>query len=458
MSDHALDDSRPAHEGAATRPDLPRKVGFLGAMGVMAGIMIGSGIFRTPTSIAQHTELWIFVMMAWIVGGLLSLAGALTYAELAVKYPRSGGIYVFLREAYGKATAFTFGWTYLLISKPLAAAGIAIIFAEHFNTLTGFSLDPRVTTTMVLAALTWVNVAGVRQGAGLATALTALKMGALLAIALVGAAMIPGLSRTAGPTAPVSELPIGLAIAPVMAAVMWTYDGWSDVGAIAGEVREPTRTLPRVYVAGTLGVTLLYLGVNAVYLWAIPLEEMRVMKTVAPEVMGMLLGPWGSAGVTVLVLVSTLGSTHGSILTGARVSFAQARDGLLFSFLSRIHPRYETPAASLWVQLALSTVAVWSLGTFERLAGGFVFTMWIFYGLAALALFILRVRAPGARGYSCPGYPFVPGVFVLAALAMTLLSIAESPRDTLTWLGVLGAGFPVYYVWKRFARGEESVR
>lgn len=440
------------------RPDLPRRVGFLGALGVMAGIMIGSGIFRTPTVIAQYTDAWWWVMLAWIGGGLLSLAGALTYAELAVKYPRSGGIYVFLREAYGRATAFTFGWTYLLISKPLAAAGIAIIFAEHLNTLAGTTIDPRLTTTLVLAGLTWVNVVGVRQGAGLATALTALKMGALLVIALVGAAMIPGLQREAGTVTLVKDISPWLAIAPVMTAVMWTYDGWSDVGAIAGEVREPTRTLPRVYVAGTLGVTLLYLGVNGVYVGAIPLGEMRQMSTVAPEVMGLLLGQWGALGVTLLVLVSTLGSTHGSILTGARVSFAQARDGLLFAFLAKIHPRYETPAASLWVQLCLSTIAVWSLGTFERLAGGFVFTMWIFYGLAALALFILRRRAPGERAFACPGYPFVPGVFVLAALAMTLLSIVESPRDTLVWLGVLGAGFPVYFAWRFFAAQTTPVR
>jgi amino acid transporter len=238
------------------------------------------------------------------------------------------------------------------------------------------------------------------------------------------------------------------AIVPVMAAIMWTYDGWSDVGAIAGEVKNPARTLPRVYIIGTLSVIGLYLLANAVYMWHIPLPEMAATQTVAPLLLGKLVGPIGAAAVTVLIIVSTLGSSHASVLTGARVTFAQARDGLLFRFLGRVHPRYETPAVALWVQCALSCLAVLVLGGFQSLADSFVFTMWIFYGMGAVALFVLRTRHHAhERPFRVPGYPVVPAIFVAASIAMTVLAIIDAPSKTLPWIGLLAAGVPVYYVW-----------
>ena len=433
---------------ATTRPDLPRKIGFWGAVAVMVGIIIGTGIFKTPTSIAKElSDPWL-VLVFWLVGGVLSLFGAFTYAELAVMFPQSGGVYVFIREGFGRCAAFVFGWTYMLISKPVAAAGIAIIFAEQVNTLLDVNWDKRPATIAIMFALTWINARGVGLGTGFAGILTVVKVLALLAIAALAFAL--GKGDAAGLAAEVAPRSLLLAIAPVMGLVLWTYDGWSDVGAIAGEVKDPQRKLPSIYFVGTAAITLLYLAVNAAYLWVVPLQEMRTTDNVAPLVIDRLLGKDFAIVVTVIVLISSLGSTHGSIMTGARVTFAQARDGLLFAFLAKVHSTRETPAVSLWFQFALSSLAVIFLKTFENLAGAFVFTMWIFYAMAGASIFILRRRLPDApRAYRCWGYPVVPALFIASALVMTVLSIMESREKTLPWIAVLLAGIPVYYLWQR---------
>ncbi len=455
-----------AAAAAALMPDLPRTIGTWSALAIMIGIIIGGGIFGSPTVIAAHlAEPWL-VLAAWLAGGLLALCGALTYAELATMYPHSGGVYVFLREGYGRGMAFVFGWTYLLISKPLAAGGIAIIFGENVNALLGTTWPPENATIASLVLLTGVNLIGMHVGAGVALLLTGLKVGALVAIVVLGLALGGG-DISAARSAPVAS---GLltALIAVMTQVMWTYDGWSDVGAIAGEIRDPQRRLPRIYAGGTLFITALYLLVNLVYLRIMPLEEMRTISSVAPVVVERLIGGVGAGAVTLIILISTLGSTHGSIISGARVSFAQAREGLMFRSLAAIHPTFATPHVSLLVQLALAIVAVLYCKTFESLTGGFVFTMWIFYGLAGAAIFILRARLPDApRAYRCWGYPLVPLLFVLTAAGMTLLSIYQALRPLLTggaaafklrqiepliWLAVLLGGVPVYYIWDYFTR------
>ena len=434
-------------------PDLPRRIGFFGALAVLVGVVIGSGIFRTPTTIAQNLGNPWLILLLWAIGGVTALCGALTFAELAARFPHSGGVYVFLREAYGRGVAFVFGWTYMLVTKPAAAGGIAFIFAEHLNNLTGQQWDVRVTTCIALFVLTLINVVGVRGSTRFAIIVTALKYLAVFGIIALG---IAAAAREVSGGAPLEgnfkSVPVAKsfinALIPVMAAIMWTYDGWADVGSIAGEVTNPKKTLPRVYIWGTLSVMLLYLLANAVYLWHIPLTEMAQTKTVAPLLMERLLGPIGSTAVTIVIIVSTLGSSHASVMTGARVTFAQARDGLLFDFLARVHPRFQTPAIALWVQLALSCTAVVWLGSFTSLADSFVFTMWIFYGLGAGALFIIRKRGGGDDlEYRVPGYPLVPFVFVLASAAMTVLAIRDDPKTTLTWLAILFAGIPVYIAW-----------
>jgi APA family basic amino acid/polyamine antiporter len=436
--------------------DLPRRIGFWGGSAIMVGIIIGSGIFRTPPSIAKEMGSPWLILCLWVAGGALSFFGALTYAELGAMYPRSGGIYVYLHQGLGPLVAFVFGWTYLLITKPLAAAGIAMVFGESVNKLFGISVWPPLTVCVVIVALTALNTVGVKAGTGLAMVLTAIKVGALVAIVALALVLMKGSAANFAPApAPKALL---YAIAPVMAAVLWTYDGWSDVGSIAGEVTAPQKKLPLIFLVGTGAVTLLYVAVNAVYMAMVPLAEMRTMDTIADVVMGRLVGA-GESAVLVLVILSTLGSTHGSIITGARITFAQARDGLLFRFLGHVHPRFETPDVSLVVQAVLSCAAVLVCQTFERLAGGFVFTMWIFYALAGVAILVLRVRKPDAeRPYRCWGYPVVPVWFILSALAMTVLSIVADWKPCVIWLAILVAGAPVYYLWRAVTRLVERRR
>jgi len=443
--------------------DLPRRIGFWGATAVMIGVIIGSGIFRTAPQIAQNLSSPTIILLLWLLGGALALLGAFTFAELAAMHPQSGGIYVFLRKGLGPRIAFVFGWTYMLLTKPFAAAGIAVIFSEHLNRLLGVEWDGRIVTSIILIGLTAINIVGVGPSTGLAKVLTTLKFGALAAIVVLALVLRKGDSDNFAPVE--ATKPLWAVIAPVMAAIMWTYDGWSDVGAIAGEVENPGRSLPRIYIAGTLAVTLLYVGVNAVYHWLLPIAEMRTTDTVAPAVMHKLAGNAGTLIVTVIILIATVGSSHSSVLTGARVTFAQARDGLLFSWLARIHPRFQTPHVALIQQLAFALLALWALGSFQRLAEGFIFTMWIFYGLGGVAIFVLRAREPGVdRPFRCPGYPIVPALFVLSAAAMTVLSIWTDVSDaksrgthTLPWIGVLLLGLPVYSIWKAIVarRGAE---
>lgn len=417
----------------------------------MVGVIIGSGIFRSPAGLAKTLGSPWLIELFWLLGGLLSLAGALTYAELATMYPRSGGVYVFLREGFGELTAFVFGWAYMVLVKPFAAGGIAIVFAENLNVLLGLQWDPRFLTCAIILLLTAVNTLHVDIGAGVAVVLTTLKVGALVAIVTLAVVGMHG--NTANMASIPVEMPLGSAIAPAMAAVLWTYDGWSDIGAIAGEVRNPQRMLPRIYVGGTLAVTALYLAVNAVYMWMLPLGQIAGTDSVAPLVMQRLIGAGGATAVTLIILASTLGSTHSSIITGARVTFGQARDGLLFSFLGQIDARFGTPAISLWVQAALSCIAVVALGEFSTLIEGFVFVMWIFYALAAAAVFVLRIRRPDApRPYRCVGYPVVPLVFIIASLGMTVLQLINNPIENRRWLLVLLIGVPIYFFWKAWQR------
>jgi APA family basic amino acid/polyamine antiporter len=427
--------------------DLPRRIGFWGGSAIMVGIIIGSGIFQTPPIIAGQMGSPALILGLWVVGGVLSLFGALVYAELAAMFPRSGGIYVYLNEGLGSRVAFTFGWTYLLLSKPFAAAAISITFADHVNALFGTSWNPQALACAMGVVMTAVNVVTLKGSSMTAIVLTSLKVLALAVIVLLGVVMMKG---SAANFAGVEVTkPVWAALVPVLFAILWTYDGWADVSSISGEVVDPARRLPRILVMGLVATIGIYLAVNAVYFSLVPIGEMAKVPTVAPLVMERLLGRSGAAVVTAMIVISTLGATHAAILTGARVTFAQARDGLLFRFLGRIHPRFETPHVSLWVQVALAIAAILYVRHFKDLSEGFIFTLWIFHGLVAVSLLVLRKRRPDLeRPYKCWGYPWVPIVFILVQVLMCVAYIAQSWRTTLPWLGVLALGFPAYSLWK----------
>ncbi len=437
--------------------DLPRRIGFWGGSAIMVGIIIGSGIFRSPLFISRELAHPPGVLALWAAGGILSLFGALAIAELGAMLPRSGGLYVYLNEGFGPRIAFVFGWTYLLLIKPLAAAGISLVFAEHLNALLGTHWSPPAVTCVMILALTVLNTVTLRGSSAGAVGLTALRVLALAMIVGLGVILHKG---SVANFAPAPAKPFWAALAPVMYAILWTYDGWVDVAAIAGEIEEPHHRIPKILLVGTAATLLIYLAVNAVYFSLLPQAELQALAkddaaTVAPVVMERLLGRAGSVVVTLIIVVSTLGASHGAILTGARVTFAQAQDGLLFEFLGRVHPRFKTPAVSLWTQALLCCAAVIGFKKFEKVTEGYGFLMWIFYALAAGAVLVLRRKKPGLeRPYRCWGYPWVPIVFILVAVSMTLLDILRDPRSTLPWLGVLLLGVPFYSIWNRLHRSK----
>jgi APA family basic amino acid/polyamine antiporter len=429
--------------------DLPRRIGFWGGSAIMVGIIIGVGIFQTPPEIAKMMGRPLDILALWVLGGVLSFFGAVAYAELSTMFPRSGGMYVYLNEGFGGAVAFSFGWTYMILIKPFAAAALTLAFATHLNALLNVRWNPQAIACGMVVILTGLNVYSLRGSSATAIVLTSLKILALAAIVVLGTVLMKGSSANFA-TADVAT-PFWAAFAPVMYGVLWTYDGWADVSAISGEVENPQKLLPRILLAGTAATIVIYVAVNIVYFALVPIGEMGRLDTVAPLVMQRLIGKSGANVVTVMILISTLGAGHAATLTGARVTFAQAQDGLLFRFLGRIHPKHQTPHVSLWIQAALCCAAILYLQKFKLLSEGYGFCMWIFHALVTAALLILRAKRPELeRPYKCWGYPWVPVVFMGVSIAMTVLYLAHEPwKTTLPWVGVLVLGIPCYWIWKR---------
>ncbi|MET0395294.1 MAG: amino acid permease [Longimicrobiaceae bacterium] len=433
---------------AAPEDRLPRSLGAWSGTALLVGLTIGSGIFRVPGGVAAEVGSVGAVALVWVLGGAVALFGALTFAELATLFPRSGGLYVFLREAYGPLPAFLYGWTELLVTRPASLGALAMIFAEYAGTfapLGGAGVRVLAAATLVgLSAASWRSV---RWGAALQDWTTAAKVLALAGLALVlfalgdpsaGAlAVAPGLApRTWG----------GFGVALV--AVLWAYDGWADTTSMAGEVRDPARVLPRALVGGVLVVVAVYLAANAAYLYVLPLERVAASPLVASEAATAVLGGAGAAVVAALVMLSAFGALNGAVMTGPRILFAMAEDGLFFRPVAAVHPRFRTPYVAVAVTGALG-VAYLSLRTFEQLAGAFVLGVWPFYALAVAGVFVLRRRRPDLpRPYRTLGYPVVPGVFLLASVALLVNSLVEQTGLTLFGLGVVAAGVPVFYAWR----------
>jgi APA family basic amino acid/polyamine antiporter len=434
--------------------DLPRRIGFWGGSAIMVGIIIGSGIFQTPPAIAKMMGSPAWILSLWVFGGVLSFFGALAYAELATMFPRSGGMYVYLNEGFGGAVAFAFGWTYMILIKPFAAAALTLAFADHLNALLGVSWNSQAVACGMVVILTGLNVTSLRGSSATAIVLTTLKVLALAAIVFLGTVLMKG--STANFAASPVDRSFWQAFAPVMYGILWTYDGWADVSAISGEVTEPQRRLPRILLVGTAATIVLYVAVNVVYMSLVPLSEMRELETVAPLVMERLIGKSGATVVTAMIVISTLGAAHAATLTGARVTFAQAQDGLLFRFLGGVHPKHQTPHVSLWIQALLCGAAILYLQKFKLLSEGYGFCMWIFHGLVTAAVLVLRAKRPDLdRPYKCWGYPVLPVVFIGVSIGMTALYLAHEPwKTTVPWIGVLLLAVPAYWIWKRFSKDD----
>ncbi len=447
---------------------LPRKLGLGSAAAVLVGSTIGSGIFRTPAVVAERLDVvWLF-LGAWALGGVVAVAGALSMAELAAMMPRSGGIYVYLRRAYGGLTAFLFGWTQLLVLRPAAYGAISVTCSEYLWRVLGVDgavavLGPVSRAQLLAASLVilvgYVNYRGVERGAWVQNVSTVLKVGALLALVVLGLGAA-GASETAfvAPREP-AVLTMVSAFGLAMVPVLWSYDGWSDVGYVSGEVKDPQRTLPRAFFFGAALVAVLYLAVTVAYLLVVPLSEMPGSKLIAADVAAAVIGPVGVVLVAGAVALSTFGTLNGSMMTGPRVFYAMAEDGLFFRRLARVHPRHGTPAGAIALSVVLGVIFV-SVRSFGQLADQFVIGIWPFYALAVAAVFVLRRREPAAeRSYRAWGYPWVPALFVVAAVLLLVNYMVREPLTVLANVGVLLTGVPVYFAWKarRAASSSEGV-
>lgn len=425
---------------------LPRRLGILAAAAVVIGNVIGSGIFRVPSTVATEAGSVAGIALVWMSGGVIALCGALTLAELATAFPRAGGVYVYLREAYGPLVAFLFGWTTLLI-EPAAAAAVALVFAEHLEVLVPTPLGARPLAAAAVVAVGvsgYLSVRGAGAIQGIATGAKVLGLlGLVAAAALLGDGDAGALGSGSG-EAGIAWGGLGVGLV----AALWAYNGWQDLGLVAGEVRDPHRNLPLGLIAGTLVVILVYLAANAAYLYVLPLDRLRQSPLVASDVSVLLLGAAGGSAVAALVMVSTFGSLNGHVLVTPRVFYAMAEDGLFFRSLARVHPRHGTPHVAVAFYTVFSLVCV-ATRTFEQLIEAFIVGLWPFLALAVGAVFVLRRTRPDLpRPYRTVGYPLVPLVFLLGTLGVIGSALVQRPGSTLLSMGITLLGIPVYLGWR----------
>jgi amino acid transporter len=430
---------------------LPRQIGLLNAIAVLVGVTIGSGIFRVPATVAAQLHDPGPVILCWVLGGVVALFGALTIAELAAALPRSGGIFAYLLESFGPLPAFMFGWTELAVVRASALGATATIFAEYLGYFVPMTpTQVRYVAAGAIVVIGVINYIGVRRAAAVMTVATIAKYVAVMAL---GALAFTVSSGGASHFIPAwgSGLHLSL-LATALIPVMWTYDGWADLSFMGGEVKNPQRTLPLALILGTLGVMLVYLVVNFGFMYLLPLPLMAQSKLVATTAAEHipLFGGSGAAIITAVVVVSAFSGLNGSMMTGPRIFFAMAERGLFFRGVARVSPRFHTPSVAIWLATALGVVYVLQ-NDFAQLADKFILGIWPFYALAVAGVYVLRRKRPDLeRPYRAVGYPVVPALFLLASLGMVANALVTDPVNTGLTLGIIIAGAPIYYLWRRF--------
>ena len=432
--------------------ELPRALGYTGSTAIVIGTIIGSGIFLVPHDVAQQVGSVNALVLVWLIGGMLSLAGALSLAELGAANPAAGGIYVYLRDAYGKLFAFLYGWALLVVINSGSLATLAVAFGIYSTTFVPLSLlQQKFVAITVIALLTLVNILGVRKAAAVQTLFTLAKLAGLATI--MGAAFFSSHIARVQPTRPwpvpqTTASSFGVA----MIGVLWAYEGWHMLSFAAGEVKNPSRVLPLSYLVGTLVVVAAYFGANLAYLRVLPLPALALHQRVATKTMEVLAGPRGATFVSALILSSIFGAINGTVLGGPRAYFAMARDGVLFPSVGRVHPRYATPAVALLIQGGWSILLA-STGTYKQLYTYVIFTGWLFYAAATFAVVILRRKRPAmARPYRVWGYPVVPIAFSAAALTIVGNALVRRPAESGIGLALVLVGVPIFLLWKRNAK------
>lgn len=451
---------------------LKRQLGMFDSTMMMMGIVIGSGIFLTTGIIAKSIPSAPMILAVWVVGGILVLAGALTYAELGAALPEVGGQYVYLREAYGSLPGFLFGWKMFLVNMTGSIAALGIAFAEYFGRFFpslstenliffteirvfgarfNYSLSKgQFVAVAVIILLSAFNYIGVGLGKRLQNLLTVVKIGAITLLVLL--AIIIGkhisVDWTLNPSGlDFSQFMTGFGVALI--AVFWAFDGWNNINYVAGEIRNPQRNLTFALVFGTIGITLLYALTNLIYLLALPVNEMSGVVTVAEKATASLFGSTASGVFSAVILVSVLGALHGTIFVGPRVYYAMARDGLFFKRVAGIHPRFQTPSISILFQAVWASILALT-GSFEQLFTFAMFAGILFWVAAAAAVFTLRRKAPHLpKPYKTWGYPLTPLLFILVLSAILVNTLFQKPVESLAGVALVLLGIPVYFFWRR---------
>ncbi len=459
---------------------LVRGLGGWAAGAIVVGTMIGTGIFLKPSEMAAEGGSIAIVFAAWIAGGFLSMFGALSYAELGAAIPEAGGEYAYLRRAFGPVWGFLFGWMHSIVGRPASMASIAAgllrfwgffmpvvaapLYTFHFHLpfLSGHEGQFVFTWAQPLAVaalvvMTFVNYLGVRLGGQVQVALTFLKIAAVVAIIVVGFLKAHGGAANFHPLWPSSFGWSGFTgFFAALAAALWAYDGWEDLNLVGSEVQRPERNIPRALVGGVAFVAVIFMLFSAVCFYALPFAAVATSQHVASDVFASFAGHRAALWITLAMVISALGTLNSSTLSGARVDYAMARDGIFFRFAAAIHPKFRTPGNALIFQCCLASVMALS-GTFEDLTSLFVFATWIFYGLAVVAMMRMRTTEPNLpRPYRTWGYPIVPGIFVAGAIALTItLWYARPIRSTIGFALIL-AGLIFYRYWRDRVASESA--
>ena len=459
-----------SHPSSPIRPDeLHRALGPLTSGAILAGTVIGTGIFLVPSTMARETGSVAGVFAVWLFGALLTLCGAFTYAELGSSLPEAGGEYTFLRRAYGPIWGFLYGWQQIVIGRTgsIAAIGLAAsLFLGYFvggldsDLLVwgGFAISGlQVAAIFCILLLTFINLFGIARGGTLQSVLTAIKIGAILALVALAFGGGKGSWQNFLVDTPQPERTLTAhlsAFGAALSAALWAYDGWNNLTLVSGEIRDPDRTIPRVLITGILAVAVIYMLANLAYFYILPFQDVQQSQRVAQDVATRLLGSVGGQALTLAAVVSTLAALNGSILSGARIFFAMSRDGLFFKGLSAVHPIHRTPVRALLFQCLFASALILLLGhdkaAFERMLDYALFGTWGFYGLTSLAVIVLRYTHPDLpRPYLTVGYPWVPLIFSAVALLFCVSIAVRRPEESLMGVLFLLAGLPFYVYWRR---------
>jgi APA family basic amino acid/polyamine antiporter len=446
----------------STRTELARDLGVSHAGAVVVGTIIGSGIFLVPAEMMQAVGSAGLVYLAWIVGGLLSFFGALTYAELGAMKPQAGGEYVYVRDAYGPLPGFLYAWTWFLIAKPASVATITTGLVRILETFPVFAFLAHDAATRPLSItygqlvaigatifISFLNYIGIKKAGEFQLVFTLLKVAIILGIVVIGFTYSAGRwSNFAGSYAGAKGGIAGFMAA--LLAALWAYDGWNDLNMVAGEVRQPERNIPIALIAGVATVGALYMLMNAAVQYVLPADAVASSQRAASDATALVLGRLGAGMVSAGMAISMLVTLNGTIMSGARVPFAVARDGYFFQALADVHPNFHTPSVALLVQAVLSIILLLLGGSFRQFFSLAIFAEWLFYMIAGSTVFVFRHRQPDApRPYKVSGYPVVPSLFVLAAAVLLYYTFTDNLRNSALGCVVILAGVPVFYGFTR---------